>query len=59
MQGGTLIDYNGQMRLLELAQVPKEYVRQWDAMMDDVTVARLKSSSASANSAFSTPTTFG
>ena len=33
MQGGTLIDYNGQMRLLELAQVPKEYVRQWDAMM--------------------------
>ena len=25
-QGGTLIDYHGQMRLLELAQVPKEYV---------------------------------
>ena len=28
-QGGTLIDYNGQVRLLELAQVPKEYVEEF------------------------------
>ena len=26
VKGGTLIDYNGQVRLLELAQVPKQHV---------------------------------
>ena len=28
-QGGTLIDYDGQMRLLEIAQVPSEHVEEF------------------------------
>jgi UTP--glucose-1-phosphate uridylyltransferase len=28
-QGGTLIDYDGQMRLLEIAQVPSEHVEDF------------------------------
>ena len=27
LQGGTLVEYNGKLRLLEIAQVPKEHVR--------------------------------
>jgi UTP--glucose-1-phosphate uridylyltransferase len=28
-QGGTLIDYDGQVRLLEIAQVPSEHVEEF------------------------------
>jgi UTP--glucose-1-phosphate uridylyltransferase len=28
-QGGTLIDYDGQVRLLEIAQVPSEHVQDF------------------------------
>ena len=31
MQGGTLIDYEGQVRLLEIAQVPSEHVEDFKA----------------------------
>jgi len=26
LQGGTLVEYDGKLRLLEIAQVPKDYV---------------------------------
>ena len=29
VKGGTLIDYEGQMRLLEIAQVPNEHVEDF------------------------------
>ena len=29
VQGGTLIDYDGQVRLLEIAQVPSEHVEDF------------------------------
>lgn len=29
VQGGTLIDYEGQVRLLEIAQVPSEHVEDF------------------------------
>ena len=29
IQGGTLIDYDGQVRLLEIAQVPSEHVEDF------------------------------
>ena len=32
-QGGTLIDYEGSIRLLEIAQVPSEHVEDFKASM--------------------------
>jgi UDP-N-acetylglucosamine pyrophosphorylase len=33
VQGGTLIDYDGQLRLLEIAQVPSEHVEDFKSGM--------------------------
>ena len=32
IQGGTLIDYEGKLRLLEIAQVPKEHVDEFKSV---------------------------
>lgn len=32
MKGGTLIDYDGQVRLLEIAQVPSEHVEDFKSV---------------------------
>ncbi|KAI0244866.1 UTP-glucose-1-phosphate uridylyltransferase [Massospora cicadina] len=32
IKGGTLVDYNGQIRLLEIAQVPNEYVEDFKSV---------------------------
>jgi len=29
VKGGTLVNYDGKLRLLEIAQVPKDHVRHW------------------------------
>lgn len=33
VKGGTLIDYEGSMRLLEIAQVPSEHVEDFKSSM--------------------------
>ena len=32
VKGGTIIDYEGQARLLEIAQVPKEHVNEFKSI---------------------------
>ena len=31
-QGGTLVDYEGKLRLVEIAQVPKDYVDEFKSV---------------------------
>ena len=32
IKGGTLVDYEGKLRLLEIAQVPKDYVDEFKSV---------------------------
>ena len=60
VKGGTLIDYEGQIRLLEIAQVPSEHVEDFKASAFAISVATVSlRCSQSASSRFSTPTTCG
>jgi UTP--glucose-1-phosphate uridylyltransferase len=38
IQGGTLIDYEGSIRLLEIAQVPSEHVEEFKSGLSATTI---------------------